>query len=297
MVSEAARTRVSALHTVRHVLAAAALREFLAIEGLDRARILVVKGMSTSSILYAHPSERPLSDVDVRTTRRDLAVVVQVARRRGIAADWSSAQLGTVAVRIAGVDIELESTIGPPGVCAVSVGEMLGRAASREIAPGLVALVPEIHDHALQLALNVFKDLLLSPAWSVEDARRIVRLDSFDPTRFVALVRRAKCAGAVGLVATWLAETGESPEWSELRDALTPPRANAVYARLFHAAGRHDVRHVLRTLVAHGGSDTLTGTLHGLAAGAFGALRWKIRQARGTLVEHVEAIRPPIAPR
>jgi hypothetical protein len=288
MVSPPTPSRLLAIHSVRHALAAAALREFFGIREFARVRVVVVKGMATSSLLYAHPSERPLSDVDLRTTRRDLTDVVRIARKCGIPVDWSSAQRGSVALRIAGVDLEFESTLGPPGVCAVSIDEVLIRAVPREISPGLVAHIPELHDHALQLSLNVFKDMFLSPAWSVEDLLRIVRVTGFDHARFVALVRRARCVSAVGLVATWLAGEHPSAEWAALVAALAPPYGRRIYARVFHAARRGNVRPVLRMLVAHGGSDTLRGTVHGLTSAALGAVLWKARRVSGTLVERGE---------
>ena len=87
--------------------------------------------------------------------------------------------------------------------------------------------VPELHDHAVLLVVNVFKDkLTLAAPWSLEDLTRIVRRRDLDPEVLVRRLREAKVAALAWFVADWFARERQDEVWAALRDRLaqTAPR-------------------------------------------------------------------------
>ncbi len=94
-------------------------------------------------------------------------------------------------------------------------------------------LEPELHDHALILVLNLFKDGLRYMPWSLEDLRRIVRQEQFDAEVLVSRAREGHVLSALWIVADWLSERESGDEWRLVRERVghRPPstRVAAVY--------------------------------------------------------------------
>jgi hypothetical protein len=209
-----------------HVRAAWGLER--ALRRLDEAGVptLVVKGALLAHLLYESPIERPILDVDIRMRGRDLAratrALLAVPDTR---LKVSSAVYGNAVFSLRGVEIDVETTIGPRFVCAIGVEEMLARAEEAVEPLGFRHVRPETHDHALLLAINLFKDHALPDAPTAEDLVRIARLASF---RVEALAERARAAGCttlVHVVARHLASTRDDARWAEIAVAVPPARA------------------------------------------------------------------------
>jgi hypothetical protein len=238
--------------------------------GID---VLAVKGIVTSHLLYRDPTERPMGDVDVRIRPEDFERAGRVAEKAGWAIhQWKPSYRAFVVVVLGlGVSVDVESSLGAPGLCALSIGDMLERA-TRGIA-GSDVRVPEIHDHAVLLCVNVFKDKLSTAAlWGREDVRRIVELESFDADRFVALARRSKVASLVWIVADWMAREQGSAAWRKIRDKLGGERGpRPIYAWAF------------RWLTENAPTATATRILARVAADD--PRMWVVAMARAVMLE------------
>ena len=170
---------------------------------------------------------------------------------------------------IRGVEIGLEAMIGPPFVCAIGVEDMLARAEEAVEPLGFSHTRPEIHDHALLLAINLFKDHVLPGASSVEDLARIARRDEFDARRFADRVREAGCTTIVHVVARHIAETRRDEPWSAIA-ILVPPRRRR-YAERQGAArlrGEREPSELVLRLESRAASDGRLRSLAALAAAA-----------------------------
>ncbi len=211
----------------RQVTASRALETV--VKRFDRAGIdtLAVKGVVTTHTLYRDTTERPMTDADVRIRPGDFRAAARVARNETgwRIEEWRPAY-GAFVLRVPGLDItvDVESVIGAPGMCSLSIGEMLSRATRG--AGGVDVRVPELHDHALLMSVNVFKDkLALAAPWALEDARRIVEAEEFDIDLFVDRARRAKVACVAWIVADWMVRKEESATWGRIRQKLGAERA------------------------------------------------------------------------
>jgi hypothetical protein len=197
---------------------------------------LPVKGLITSRFLYDDASARPLRDIDLRIRPQDFSRAVDLARRLGWRPKTDMPVLGQALFEVGGCDVDLEATIGPPGLCTLSVEEVLGRAEAHVEPFGFEHLWPELIDHALILVLNVFKDGLRSPPWSIEDLRRIAAHPRFDADRLARRAAEGHVRTVLWLVANWMAEEQGSPPWRAVRDSVGPavPRAwiGAAYEHL-----------------------------------------------------------------
>jgi len=177
-----------------------------------------VKGAILAHLLYDSPIERPLRDVDLRVRpgdlRRATRALLAEPKTRALVA---SAVYQSAVVSMRGVEIDLEATIGPRFLCAIGVGEMLARA-EHAVAPlGFAHVRPELHDHALLLAINVFKDHVLPGAATLEDLVRMVRLPGFNAATFAERAREAECTT---LVMSWRGtpqRCGATRGWGRLR--------------------------------------------------------------------------------
>jgi hypothetical protein len=229
----------SASAWAQQMLAAQALR--IVVEGLapHGIPVLPIKGVVTARTLYDDVAARPVRDVDVRLCRSDFARAVAIGRARG----WHKlhvALLGQVMWSVAGVDVDVKSELGPPGLCATSVAEIIARAEERTGTFGFRHLEPEWNDHALMLVLNVFKDGLNAMPWAIEDLRRIAKGPRFDAGALAARAHAGGVATALWVVARWLVETQGANAWREVTGRMgeRPPSARAarVYA-LWQRAG------------------------------------------------------------
>ena len=269
-----------------HELARTALGKIKQIGDRHGIDVLPVKGVVTARRLYADVSERPMQDVDVRVTRRSLRRVRELASEEGLKVLHDSRAYENLVFDIGGFMLEVEAHVGPPGVCAITIEQMLARASLHDDAFGFPCLEPELHDHALLLAVNAFKDKLVDAMpYAVRDLDRIVRVPDFSPTRFAALAREGRVTTLVWIVASWLALHGEpasgersaggdSDRWREILAALgEPPRkryGHAMLEALDAAAGKHASfvqKNALR-VGARAASDSLRGRVRALGSAA-----------------------------
>jgi Uncharacterised nucleotidyltransferase len=256
---------------------------------LDAAEIpsVAVKGAVTAYSLYREPTERPLGDVDVRIRPRDFRRAARAFEGAGWRVfDWKRAYGAFVATR-GGVCVDVESVIGAPGLCAMTVEEMLERA-TRTL-PRTEVRVPELHDHAVLSCVNVFKDkLVLALPWAVEDARRMGDVAGFDPDRFVARAREAKVATIAWIVADWLVRERPTAGWAKVKEKLGGDRApRPLYSWAFRKLRGSAPRSLAMRLVARAGADDVRMRAEGLTkAVAFKASRTALLrrlEARGLL--------------
>jgi hypothetical protein len=214
--------------------------------------VLAVKGVVTSGWLYAEPGERPLTDLDVRVRPRDFGAVVRASAAEGWRLDRRLWSYRTLMLDVDGISVDVESRVGPPGVTPLSVDRLFARA-SRD-PQGF--WVPEAHDHALLLTLNVFKDKISGAfPWALEDVARVVDTPGFDPRVYVGRVREAHLTAMAWVVADWMARERQHASWRTIRGLLggdAPPRAR--YAsrvrRLFATADPFSLEVRLMTRVA-----------------------------------------------
>ena len=270
----------------KHELARTALEKMRQIGDRHGIEILPVKGVVTARRLYADVSERPMQDVDVRVTRRALRRLRGLAIEEGLTVLHDSRAYENLVFDIGGIMLEVEARVGPPGVCAISIHDMLARAAMRSDAFGFACLEPEVHDHALLLTVNAFKDKLVDALpWALRDLDRIVSLPEFSPKRFAALAKEGRVTTLAWIVAKWLQslseaearEAGAQPatsRWPEVLAALgDPPRATYAHAMLnaLEASATHKAslmqKNALR-IGARAASDSLRGRVRALGGAA-----------------------------
>jgi hypothetical protein len=237
---------------IRQTIGAQALGAVVRAIGLPD--VLPVKGIVTARILYADPAERPLADVDVRVPPERLPDVLAFARAGGHDVITHAPAYRNVVLDVGGVQVDVETTVGPPGLTDLSVRAMLARARIDEGLFGFPVLLPEISDHAVVLAVNLFKDKLhAAQPWSVSDLVRLAATPAFDPEAVAARAREARCAAIVWIVADWLA--GESEGLRRVRAAFGPRPPRPVYARLFRTAAKHAPYALATRLLARAGAD------------------------------------------
>lgn len=238
---------------VRQTAAVRALS--LLVSALGAREVLPVKGIVTARTLYDDPAERPISDVDVRIEGpRRLDGVVAFARENGHGIKGRSHAYDNVVLDIEGVEIDVECYVGPPGLCGLTVRSMLERSTLSEDVFGFPCAIPEPHDHALLLAVNVFKDKLVAAApWSVEDLVRLAATPSFRPDDLAARARECRSAAIVWIVADWLAD--RSVVWRRVRDALGPRPPRLLYVALYRWLSAHAPHALATRLLARAGSD------------------------------------------
>lgn len=259
-----------------HELASRALRALLALLEPEAITVLPVKGVVLGRTLYADVTERPMADVDVRIRPQDRARIERLCRSRGWPILHASKQWGTFETEITQMLVEFETSIGPPGVCAVGVDEMIARAAHTSAGLGFPHLEPELHDHALVLCVNAFKDKIRDAMpWALSDLVRIAQQPGFDAARMAALAERARLRAAVWAVADWAASAGGSEPWRAVRDQIgrTPPRP--LYLRAYRAlAGMPRSSRVALPVLARAASDAPAERARALLLGGAGALSW-----------------------
>lgn len=218
-------------------LAAQALQKMVAIGERHGIAILPVKGVISARLYYDDVSERPMQDVDVRVTPTDLAELRRLAPREGLKVIHDSPAYENLVFDAGGIMVEVEAHLGPRGVCAITIEELFARAATRESTFGFRAIEPELHDHALVLVVNAFKDKLVDAMpWALRDLARVVKQPAFEIEHFADRARRGRVTSLVWVVASFLiAQASSSPElptgeanavarWQEIRAVMAPPR-------------------------------------------------------------------------
>lgn len=197
--------------------------------------VLPVKGVITSRVLYADVAERPITDVDVRVRARDLPNF----RRAAAAAGWRSGRVSrayrNLTYDFGFLALDVEACVGPPGLCALEIEAMLDRSERREIAPGLVVSVPEVHDHAVMLTVNAFKDKIVTATpWALADLERIVMQGTFRRDDFVERVCQSRITTLAWIVAEWMESARGNRAWGAIRAAIEARgHVRWAYARLF----------------------------------------------------------------
>jgi hypothetical protein len=195
-------------------------------------RLLPVKGVVTARTLYADPAERSLRDIDVRVADdATLGELIAYARAQGYTIRQHLPSYRTAVLEMRGVDVDVECTVGSPGLCGLSIATMLQRAEVRDDVFGFPCAIPELHDHALLLAVNVFKDKIsTAQPWQLEDVLRVAEQPSFDPSRFLDVAREARSLAIACVVAEWLAP--RSAKWRAVRECMGPRPPRLAYARV-----------------------------------------------------------------
>jgi hypothetical protein len=196
---------------------------------------LAVKGVITARQLYDDVSQRSISDVDVRIRRCDFWRWRRMADRAGWPC-WNAVwTFRSRSYEFLPLSLDVEADVGPPGMCALTVDEMLSRAEEVELAPGLRVLAPEIHDHAVLLAVNAYKDrFAVGNPHSRTDLDRMARHPRFRRDVFVERALAARIATIVWIVAACMAAGYDSQPWRAIGDAVERrARVDRGYARLY----------------------------------------------------------------
>jgi hypothetical protein len=245
--------------------------------------VLPVKGVITSRMLYADVAERPMTDVDVRIRPRDFARFRRVAAH----ADWKCARVarsyGNLIYAFGGLSLDVEAYVGPPGLCSLGVDVMLERSERQEIVPGLRVSVPELHDHAVLLTVNAFKDkMLTAPSWAIVDLERIVLQPRFRRDLLLERVGQSQMTTMAWIVAKWMESVRKSDGWRAIRIALeTMPGLRPTYAKLFQRQLAVADRAPLSIrLLARAGADSRHMQLEALARAAAWSAEMCLRRVR-----------------
>jgi hypothetical protein len=243
--------------SVSHIVAQAALAKML--PRLEAAGIasLLVKGVVTAHELYNDPGERPIRDIDLRVVPERFEDLLRVARQERWTLRSCSKPYRNVVIGLGNVEVDVECAVGPPGLCALRVGDMLGRAVwIRPPRGGPAMRKPELHDHAVLLCVNLFKDKLTRAApWAVTDVLRVAALPAFDGDHFIARARASDVASIAWIVADWMAsEHGSAPWGAVLARIGGAPRP--LYARAYRALGARDDGSLALRLLARAGADS-----------------------------------------
>jgi hypothetical protein len=255
----------------QHEYAAEAFRQVVNVTRAGGVVVLPVKGIVLAHTLYDRVEERPMVDVDFRVRRQDLKRLASILRSAGWTVGVPSRQLGTMEIHASRTLVEFESSIGPPGVCAIGVEDMMARATMRKTL-GVDHLEPEVHDHALLLCVNAFKDkLVLAAPWVREDLHRIAATPDFDVRELLARVAEAELGTLVWIVADWLSADSRATAWADVRNSLGGRRRRR-YAAMYTQLVRSAPESVAMGLIARAASDSLALRVKAIALGVAGTL-------------------------
>jgi hypothetical protein len=228
-------------------------------------------------------ADRPITDVDIRVRARDLVRLQRVAA----AAGWRCLRVGrsyrNIAYDFGALSLDVETCVGPPGLCALEVSTMLDRSERREMAPGLYVSVPEIHDHAVLLTVNVFKDKLVKAfPWAIDDLERIALLPGFHRDRFLERVGQSRITTIAWIVAAWMESARSSAAWGAIRAAIeSSGHVRRVYARLFQRQlATVDQGAMLLRLLARVGADSPFMQIEALTRAVMWTAEMRLRAAR-----------------
>jgi hypothetical protein len=243
---------------------------------------LPVKGIVSAYAIYGDPAERPLADIDLRARPSDFDRIVRMARSRGWEVVTGTPRLWEAIFTVDGWQVDLECTLGPPGLCALSIDDLLGRARSSIEPFGFPHLQPELHDHALVLVLNAFKDGLHTTPWALQDLSRMVQEERFDSDLLASRARLGHVASILWIVADWLAETHGAREWGRVREAVGRRPPSSRVARSYLYARKRGWPPKVGLFIAASASDYAWRGLYGLLLAGAGIARRRIGGARPT---------------
>lgn len=258
----------------KHQLALTALRSTLDVFEHAGIPVLVVKGMVLAYSLYSDVADRPMGDIDLRVRPRDFVRAVRVMRARGLRPLWASRQLGAVSFIVEGTLVEIETSVGPPGLCTLGVARMLERSCERILPGDLRVREPEIHDHAVVLLVNAYKDKMVRcPRWSLDDLDAIAA--RLDPDSFLARIAEGRVRTLAWIVADWMARERPSERWRALRDRIGPQAPRRLYAWVVGRSLRRAPASVPLRALTRLASDSPLQRAWALAAGGAGsAISW-----------------------
>lgn len=235
--------------------------------------VLLFKGIVLAREVYSDVALRPITDVDALVRPRDFFRVVAIARKQGWRRLWDSKSLGIVNVMVDGVACDLSAFVGPAGTSSLSVGDLLARSTVGEGCLGFPHLQIDPHDHALLMAIDVFKDKFANAKVKArEDLVRLTDSSSFDGRRLVARATEARLRTMLWIVAGWVLEGGASAVWKQVHAELDAGIRRHAYARRYRELARQPFGsgYPWRAgLVARQVSDS---SWHRLASVALGAL-------------------------
>jgi len=266
----------------QHEHARRVLRRVLDACSADGIRALPVKGVLTAHWLYDDPADRRIQDVDLRVTPHDFARLEGLAHRSGFPVLDLSRTSRNIVFDVDGMMVEFEAHIGPRGLCNLPIETVLSRATLHEAPFGFSHLQPDMHDHALLLVVNVYKDKIVGAAeWALRDLERLPLRPSFEPARLAALAAEHGVAALTWIVADWLAERG-APRWDEVRTRLAnAPRYR--YRRAVRALMHDDgvlfkpAPHLVLRILARAASDRRKKQLEALGFTVVWSLEKRIR--------------------
>jgi hypothetical protein len=244
-------------HRARHEHAKLALEQVLAACRDGGVQVLPVKGVLTAYLFYPDPGQRPIQDVDLRVRPEDLDRVRDLGRRSGWRLVSRSRAYGTLSFDVLGFLVEFESHVGPPGLCALRVDDMLRRAVPSVEILAVPHLKPDLHDHALLLCVNVFKDKLVEALpWAVRDLELLPEQQGFSSTRLAELAREVGAETILSIVATWLGRERGATGWDRIRVELEPSMRRRLYRAVFERSIRATpLRRSCLRVLARAGAD------------------------------------------
>lgn len=253
--------------------AAARAITMFAAEGIDA---LPVKGVVTSRTLYPDVAERILTDVDLKIRPSDFRRALRLVRREGHPLLQLLRSYGNFVFAIDGVPIDVETTASAPGLCALRVDTMIARATPSDLF-GVPHLLPDLHDHAVVLLLNVFKDKLVHAfRWAVRDVALLA--ERVDEATLVARLDEASALTMAWIVARWMSARGDA-RWGVLADAIGDRVPRPAYARE-HEALLHGVAHDAMRLRLHSRSGADSARLRATALVRAGAVSIEMALSR-----------------
>lgn len=235
-----------------HHRAAAALAALQAFA--PREPFVVVKGVALCARYGWDPADVPISDVDVRvTTRTWWRLRTRLLGRESHVLRQDSPLYANLVLGLAGHLVDVEATCGPPFLTRLRVEGLLARAELAHLPGAEPFLVPCATDHALLLAINLFKDgLRAATEYARRNAVRLVAEPDFDVDEFAVRARRARMQTVARLVARELAS--ESPGWRAVLQALGPDE-HRLYSVL-HARSHRAPEALSARMVRRLGSDS-----------------------------------------
>jgi Uncharacterised nucleotidyltransferase len=195
---------------------------------------IVVKGFALAHKQYDDSAARPLADVDLRVLARELAPACRAMEAIGFRVTARSHVYGNAVLMREGQYFDLETQVGPPYFTRLSVADIRSRQLQITTARGLSFYAPDLTDHALVLAVNVFKDKFTgAPTYALRDARDIPLAAGFSADQLVQRAHDCKMNTLLYLVADWFSQRGAA-HWTPIAVALRATTSRVNYLRLMH---------------------------------------------------------------
>lgn len=243
-----------------------ALREVVTIAMEAGVTALPVKGIVTGALLYESAGERFIRDVDLRVEPASFARLTHALRAAGYTQVSASRAYADAIFVVRGMPVEIETHVSAIGLVSTPVRTLIARGVEAPGDFGVRCLVPELHDHALLLVANAYKDKIFQAhRGAVEDLRRIVRARDFDPQTLAERAREGHACLITWVTANVLAhETGDA-RWREIAERLDrslPRRRHA--ERVLRAIETREASTLRGALLVRAGSDRRIDAVHAL---------------------------------